>query len=57
MRPLGPTTNGSEKVFQFLSASAGRLGLGFEGAPVLAVVGGMSVSLGLIAEVLAARRR
>ena len=40
MRPCGPTTKGSERAFQFLSASGGVLRAGFEGCPVFAVVAG-----------------
>jgi hypothetical protein len=40
MRPLGPTTKGRERAFQFLSASCSSWGGGGEGSPVAAVVGG-----------------
>ena len=51
MRPLGSTTNGSEKVFQFLSAPVGRPVLGFEGAGYCRR---RSIPLGLIADVMEA---
>ena len=44
MRPWGPTAKGSERAFQFWSSGMclerWGLGVGFEGAPVAAVVGG-----------------
>ena len=46
MRPCGPTTKGSERAFQFLSASGGSCGLGFRGVQFLPSSREMSVPLG-----------
>ena len=46
MRPLGPTTNGSERAFQFLSASCGSVGVGFKGVQLRPSSREMSVPLG-----------
>ncbi len=46
MRPLGPTTKGSERAFQFLSASGASCALGLRVRPVLAVVAGDVGSVG-----------
>ena len=46
MRPLGPTTKGSERAFQFLSASGGSVGLGLRERQLRPSSVEMSVPLG-----------
>jgi len=46
MRPCGPTTKGSERAFQFLSASGGSLFDGLRGVQFLLSSVEMSVPLG-----------
>ena len=46
MRPLGPTTNGSERAFQLLSAFCGSAGVGFKGLQLRPSSWEMSVPLG-----------
>ena len=46
MRPWGPTTNGSERAFQFLSASWGSVAVGFRGLQLRPSSREMSVPLG-----------
>ena len=46
MRPLGPTTKGSERAFQFLSASGGSLAVGVRARQLRPSSVEMSVPLG-----------
>ena len=46
MRPLGPTTKGSERAFQFLSASGGSEAVGLRGLQFFPSSREMSVPLG-----------